>query len=75
MSFTQTHKSIVVDLSYSGSGVQEFEEKEDGFRVDFDIIGAMRDQDKYRRIRSTGVLNYGDDDVSNTSIKHDFFCV
>lgn len=55
---------IAVDLSFSGSGVKEFEEEEDGFTVDFDVFGYMRDQDKYRRIRSTGVLNFSDEDVS-----------
>ena len=55
---------FAVDLSYSGSGVREFEEEEDGFTVDFDVFGYMRDQDKYRRIRSTGVLNFSDEDVS-----------
>ena len=55
---------FAVDLSYSGSGVKEFEEEEDGFTVDFDAFGYMRDQDKYRRIRSTGVLNFSDEDVS-----------
>ena len=53
---------FAVDLSYSG--VREFEEEEDGFTVDFDVLGYMRDQDKYRRIRSTGVLNFSDADVS-----------
>ena len=56
---------VAVDLSYSGSGVKEFEEEEDGFTVDFDVLGFMRDQDKYQRIRSTGVLNFTDEDVSN----------
>ena len=55
---------VAVDLSYSGSGVKEFEEEEDGFTVDFDVLGFMRDQDKYQRIRSTGVLNFTDEDVS-----------
>ena len=55
---------LAVDLSYSGSGVREFEEEDDGFTVDFDVLGFMRDQDKYKRIRSTGVLNFGDEDVS-----------
>ena len=57
--------SVAVDLCYSGSGVQEFEEEDDGFRVDFDVFGVMRDQDTYRRIRSTGMLNYGNEDVSH----------
>ena len=45
--------------------MKEFEEEEDGFTVDFDVLGFMRDQDKYQRIRSTGVLNFTDEDVSN----------
>ena len=44
--------------------MKEFEEEEDGFTVDFDVLGFMRDQDKYQRIRSTGVLNFTDEDVS-----------
>ena len=60
-----------VDLSYSGSGVKEFEEEEDGFTVDFDVLGFMRDQDTYRRIRSTGVLNFTDEDVSIANIMTD----
>lgn len=45
--------------------MQEFEAEKDGFTVDFDHLGFMRDQDKYRRLRATGVLNYDDEDVSN----------
>ena len=52
-------------MCYSASGVQEFEAEKDGFTVDFDHLGFMRDQDKYRRLRATGVLNYDDEDVSN----------
>ena len=44
--------------------MKEFEEEADGFTVDFDVLGFMRDQDKYQRIRSTGVLNFTDEDVS-----------
>lgn len=51
-----------VDLCYSASGVQEFEAEKDGFTVDFDQLGFMRDQGKYRRLRATGVLNYDDED-------------
>ena len=47
--------------------MKEFEEEEDGFTVDFDVLGFMRDQDKYQRIRSTGVLNFTDEDVSISS--------
>ena len=51
--------------------MKEFEEEEDGFTVDFDVLGFMRDQDTYRRIRSTGVLNFTDEDVSNVNIMTD----
>lgn len=44
--------------------MQEFEAEDDGFTVDFDNFGFMRDEDKYRRIRSTGVLRFEDEDVS-----------
>ena len=53
-----------VDLSYIESGMKEFEEEDDGFTVDFDMFGYMRDQDKCQRIRSTGVINFDDEDVS-----------
>ena len=41
----------------------EFEEDE-GIKIDFDVLGFMRNPDEYQRIRSTGVLNFGDEDVS-----------
>lgn len=53
--------SIAVDLTYTGTGVDE---EEDDVRVDFDVFGVARDPEKYRRIRSTGVLRYHVEDVS-----------
>ena len=47
--------------------MNEFEE-DDGFEVDFDRFGYRRDQEKYTRIRSTGVLNHGEEDVRYTKI-------
>ena len=45
--------------------MEEFEQEEDGFTIDFDVFGHARDPEKYRRIRSTGVLGFGDEDVSH----------
>ena len=47
--------------------MNEFEE-DDGFEVHFDRFGYRRDQETYRRIRSTGVLNHGEEDVRYTKI-------
>ena len=44
--------------------MQEFEAEKDGFTIDFDHRGYMRDEDKYHRLRSSGVLDYDDEDVS-----------
>ena len=45
--------------------MEAFEQEEDGFTVDFDVFGHGRDPEKYQRIRSTGVLGFGDEDVSH----------
>ena len=48
--------------------MEEFEQEEDGFTIDFDPFGYGRDPEKYRRIRSTGVLGFNDDDVSHVTL-------
>ena len=51
----------IVDLSYTG---MKYEDEDEGdVRVDFDYHGYLRNPDDYRRIRSTGVLNNGIEDV------------
>ena len=54
--------------------MNEFEAEEDGFEVDFDRFGYRRDQETYKRIRSTGVVNFGEEDVSQIMIPT-FICL
>ena len=44
--------------------MSEIEDEESNPRVDFDYFGYLRNPDDYRHIRSTGVLNVDDEDVS-----------
>ena len=50
-----------MDLSYSGV---QFDQDDDDITVDFDYFGYLRNQDDYRRIRSTGVLGMDEEQVS-----------